>query len=106
MDIEDDPGDAPAYARLDPQAAEQPPMASYVMAVPEHSGAGESQSNGGGGRAVQMVEGQARTPRAHLQDLIGCGVPCTHPLMRWLVAPAAFLLTKHRVGDGRLTPYI
>ena len=101
---DEDPDDAAAYAPLDPST--QPDMKRTELAVPEHSGTGESESNGGAEGAVQLVEDQARTLRAHLQGRLGCQIECTHPLMHWLVSHAALTLTNCRAGDDGFTPYM
>ena len=50
-----------------------------LVAVPEHSHAGESQSNGLAERAVQMIEDQARTVKLALEDEFQWVIPIEHP---------------------------
>ena len=81
---------------------EVPQMSRTLLAVPEHSHTGESQSNGFAERSVQLVEDQARTMKAALEDRLGQRIAAAHPLMRWLIHHAATLLTKFHLGaDGR-----
>ena len=100
-----DPEDEPACRRLSETQPETPSMDPTVLAVPEHSHPGESQSNGRVERAVQLVEDQSRTLRAALQAHLGTEIPCTHPLVRWMVGHAARTLTKYKEGDDGRTPY-
>ena len=76
-----------------------------MIAVPEHSHTGESQSNGAAGRAVQMFEDQTRTLKSALEEHIGWEIPVDHPLFGWILHHAAFLLTKFHVGNDGLTGY-
>ena len=73
---------------MDPDAPVLPttaPMTKTQLAAPEHSHTGESQSNGYAERAVQLVEDQARTLKAALEDRMQTRIPCDHALMRWLI---------------------
>jgi len=70
--------------------------------IPEESKVYDSQSNGTAERAVQSVECIARTHKFALEKRIGKKVPCTHPLMTWLVEHSVDMLNKYKVGaDGR-----
>ena len=53
--------------------------------VPEDAPKGESRSNGEVERAVQEIQGLARTHRAHFEGRTGMELRPTSPLMAWLV---------------------
>ena len=87
------------------QEQEQPTQ-SPTAAVPEESAPGESQSNGAAERAIQSIEDQLRTMKHALETRLGAKIPCSHPIMRWMLEHAATLLTNYHVsGDDQLTGY-
>ena len=63
----------------------------------ETSAVGESDSNASVERAIQDVEGQARTLRAALVQRVQHKVRLRHPVVPWLVRHAAALITRYRV---------
>ena len=75
-----------------------------VVAVPEESHVGESQSNGIAERAVQAVEGQVLTMKLNLEARLQMSIPCHHPLMAWLVEYAGMRLSKYQPGEDGKTP--
>ena len=64
---------------------------STVVACPEHSHPGESQSNGKAEVSVKILVGQARTLKVALETRLKCEapIPCTHPVVAWLFEHAA-----------------
>ena len=73
-----------------------------LVAVPELTHPGESQSNGLAERAVQTMEGYVSTLLAALQARIKLPVPNEHPVLAWLVHHASYLLNRNQLGtDGR-----
>ena len=53
-----------------------------------------------------MIEDQARVLKLALEDRIKAHIPCTHPIMGWILDHAAMLLTKcHRGGPDHKTAY-
>ena len=68
-----DPPDVPDEEEQQTAGPSEPPPeeAPTELAVPEGSHIGESQSNGVTERAVQLVEGQARTLNATLEGTLG-----------------------------------
>ena len=70
--------------------------------IVEHSKAKDSQSNGRAERGVQTVEGITRTLKLALERRLGVGIPCSHPIMSWLIPHGAETVNKCQVGqDGR-----
>ena len=76
-----------------------------VIAVPEASPVGSSASNGRAERTVQAIEDQLRTLKAALESHIGVQLPCTHPVVRWLVHHCADVMNKSAVNRSGITPY-
>ena len=74
---------SPGAAKAPKQDAEAP------AAVPETSSPGESQSNGGAERTVQMLEHPARVLKLAREGRIGAQIPCNNPIMNWLPEHAA-----------------
>ena len=65
---------------------------------------GESQSNGLAERAMQTVEGQLKCMKLALEDRLQCSIPCSHPIMSWVVEYAAMLINKYQPsGDDAIT---
>ena len=78
---------------------------SPIVAVPEASPVGSSASNGQAERTVQAIEDLLRTYKAVLEALIGIQLPCTHPVMRWLVEHCADVINKSSISSTGATPY-
>ena len=76
-----------------------------VVAVPEASPVGSSASNGRAERTVQALEDQLRTLKAAFESHIGVQLPCTHPVIRWLVHHCADVMNKSAVNRSGITPY-
>ena len=73
-----------------------------LVAVPEHSMPGESQSNGAAESAIQQVQDLFRTHKAALEARLKKTIPITHPLMEWLVEHVSHLLNRYNLDtDGR-----
>ena len=73
-----------------------------LIAVPEHSHPGESQSNGVAERAVQELVNHVRVLKLALEVNINARVPSDHPIMAWIVEHAADLLNRCVLNtDGR-----
>ena len=75
------------------------------VAVPEESMPGESRSNGLAERAVQSIEDKLRTTKTALEDRISSNIPCSHPIMAWMVEYVALLVAKYQPGEDGLTGY-
>ena len=73
-----------------------------LIAVPEHSHPGESQSNGLAERSIQELVGQLRTLKLSLETRLKVRLPCHHPVFAWLVEHSAYVLNHYQLGlDGR-----
>lgn len=73
-----------------------------LIAVPEHSHPGESQSNGLAERSFQELVGQLRTLKLSLETRLKVRLPCSHPVFSWLVEHSAYVLNHYQLGlDGR-----
>ena len=76
-----------------------------MLAVPEHSHPGESQSNGLAERAIRSIEDQVRVLKAALEARLSARIPSSHPMMSWIVHHAAFLLNKYHLKPNGRTAY-
>lgn len=76
-----------------------------LVAVPELSAVGESQSNGIAERTVQAFEDDLRTLKSAFEERIGARLISTHPVLKWLVEHAASLRTRFAVTKNRVTAY-
>ena len=75
---------------------------STTVAIPEKTHPGELQSNGKAERAVRSIMDMVRTLKAALEARLQVRIPCSHPLIRWLVGHAAWILNVFVLGpDGR-----
>ena len=90
------------------EAADDPGIPDRVNAEPVQTAApeltqpGESQSNGIAERAIRQVADLFRTIKTSFESRVGARVTMAHPLTKWIVEHAAFLLTKYQLGpDGR-----
>ena len=73
-----------------------------LVAVPEHSHPGESQSNGLAERTMREVIDEIRTLKLSLETRVKGRIPNEHSVMAWLVEHAAYMLNRCRLGtDGR-----
>ena len=89
-------------AENDPGIPDRVNAEPVQTATPELTQPGESQSNGIAERAIQQVVDLFRTIKTSFESRIGARVPMAHPLTKWMVEHAAFLLTKYQLGpDGR-----
>ena len=75
------------------------------VAVPEHSHPGESQSNGIAERAIQDLVDHIRVMKLALETKLNVKLPCSHPIMAWLVKHAAYLLNRCQLGTDGRTPW-
>ena len=89
-EVSDDDAKEGGYTSLTDPSPTTATMTRTRLAVPETSHTDESQSNGYAERAVQLVEDQARTLKAALEDRLQRRIPCEHALMRWLLFHAAY----------------
>ena len=76
-----------------------------IVATPELSSVGESQSNGRSERGVQLVEDLIRTLKSAFEARLNLRLGSTHPAMKWLVEYASVLLSKYAVGEDGRTAY-
>ena len=76
-----------------------------LVAVPEVSAVGESQSNGIAERTVQSFEDDLRTLKSAFEERIGARLASTHPVLKWLVEHAASLRTRFAVTKNGITAY-
>ena len=74
-------------------------------AVPEFSAVGESASNGRAERAVQMVEDQMRVGKSALEARLGAKIPCSHPIIRWMVEHYVDVINKYSINKSGMSPY-
>ena len=102
------------YKKVVLKSDQEPSMVSVCKAarkevdveiVPEHSPVGESQSNGDVERAVQSVQGLARTIKDALETKLGDRLNPKGPIMAWLVDHSGVLLNLFHVDSGGMTPY-
>ena len=75
------------------------------ITVPENSAVGSSASNGRAERTVQIVEDLLRTMKSALENRIKALVPCSHPVIAWMVMHVADVITKFSVNKTGQTPY-
>lgn len=75
------------------------------VTVPENSAVGSSASNGRAERAVQMVEDLLRTHKGALEDNLQLKIPCSHPVIRWLVEHVADIINKFSDNATGKWPY-
>ena len=73
---------------------------SKIEIMLEHSPVGDSQANGDAERAVQSVQGIARTLKEALEISIAAEVPVAHDVMTWLVEHAAIILNLFKRSHG------
>ena len=69
-----------------------------LVAVPEHSHPGESQSNGLAERTIQEVVDQARTLKLALESRLKARLPCYRPVFAWLIEHTAYVLNRFNLG--------
>ena len=89
-----------------PEDVPKPPASqSPIVAVPELTHPGESQTNGLAERAVQAIEDQARTLLVALEARIKVPIPSNHAVLTWVVEHAAYLLNRFQLGPDGFTPF-
>ena len=85
----------------------KPVPVAPVTAAPEHSFPGESKSNGKAERSIRsFVElfaclNGSLEARLQLQQPL----PCTHPVIKWLVEHTSFILNTYQLDAEGRTPY-
>ena len=85
---------------------EDPPVPrSTVVACPEHSHPGESQSNGKAERAVQEAEDMLITMRIALEERINANICSTYAVLKWLCEHVAGTINRFHVGSYGKTAY-
>lgn len=77
----------------------------FNTAVPELSAVGESASNGRAERAVQTVEDQLRVGKSALEARLGAKIPCSHPVIRWMVEHYVDVINKYSINKTGMSPY-
>ncbi len=80
-------------------------MRPSSRACTTHSGVGDSKGNGMAERAVQSIEEMVRVHKLAVEARIKERLPCTHPMMAWLVEHAADVLNRYNIGKDGRTPY-
>ena len=85
---QDDEPDAPI------STPKKPAEEGTVIAVPELTHPGESQSNGIAERAVETVVDHTRTLVLALETHLKLHLPANHPVMAWAVEHSSYLLNK------------
>ena len=106
-DEPDVPRDVPLPQPDTPSDAPLPSSSSSsrpVVAVPELTHPGESQTNGLAERAVQAIEGRCRTILVALEARIKIPLPANHPVVAWAVEHAPYLLNRYQLGPDGRTP--
>ena len=84
---------------------DEPDSDLEFVGVPEESNVGESQSNGRAERSVQLVKGQLRTMKLALEDKLQRQIPCSHPIIAWMIEYSALLISKYQPGDDGKTKW-
>ena len=78
------------------------PLDRALVAIPEHSHPGESQSNGLSEKAIQEIVDHIRTLKMSTEGRLGVRIPNDHPLMSWIAEHATYLLNRYQLStDGR-----
>ena len=75
------------------------------LTKPENPPAYNPSSNGACEKAVQDVSAQIRTLTLALEARLGLKIEEDHPVMDWIIAHAAYLVTKFSVGHDGMTPH-
>jgi hypothetical protein len=75
-----------------------------IVAVPERNANEEPAPASRAERTVQMVEDQLRVCKAALESRVGSRVPCSHPVIRWLVEHCADIMNRFSVNKTRMSP--
>ena len=73
--------------------------------VPEWSAVGESASNGRAERTVQMVENIVRTGKSALESRLGAKIPCSHPVVNWMVEHYTDVMNKYAINKSGMSAY-
>lgn len=78
-----------------------------TLAMPEHSHPGGSQSNGRAERSVRAFVDLFACLKACVESRLELPqpIPCTHPVIRWLVEHVAFRLNRCQIDKEGRTPY-
>ena len=97
--VDDDEPDAPTEVPKTPQPE------GAMVAVPELTHPGESQSNGLAERAVETVVDHTRTLILALETHVKIHIPAQHAVMAWAVEHSAYLLNKYLLGSDGHTAY-
>ena len=71
----------------------------------ENSPEYDSQANGNAEIGMRTVEDMLRTHTSGIEDELGYRAPARHPLMAWLVRPAATAVAWSTKGPDGLTAY-
>ena len=78
----------------------------YNVEIPDElAPTGDSQSNGEIEVTVQVVEGQVRTMKCHLENRIQQEIPTEHPVLPWLVRHAGATISRYQRGRDGMTAY-
>jgi hypothetical protein len=78
----------------------------YDVEIPDElAPTGDSQSNGEIEVTVQVVEGQVRTMKCHLEHRLQQEIPTEHPVLPWLVRHASATISRYQRGRDGMTAY-
>ena len=73
--------------------------------VPMNPPAYDPQGNGAAEKAVQDVTGQVRCLKIALEARLRSGIDPKHPIVKWMIVHAAFLITRYGVGHDGMTAW-
>ena len=76
-----------------------------MVAVPELTHPGESQTNGLAERSIRTLEEQTRVHLAALEARIKIQIPSQRPMLAWIVEHAAYILNLYQIGRDSKTAY-
>ena len=76
-----------------------------IRVAPNESPVGDSSSNGLAESAVRDVKDLARTIRSSVEEMHGCIIKPTHPIMTWICRYPGFMINRFARGKDGRTPY-
>ena len=93
----------PAIKAVKTAVTESLPTTSTVM--PEESPVEDHQANGDIENAIREIGKEIRTLKSATESKIGRRIASNHPILAWLPAHAAFLISRYAVGADGKTAY-
>ena len=93
----------PAIKAVKTAVTESLPTTSTVM--PEESPVEDHQANGDIENAIREIGKEIRTLKSSTESKIGRRIASNHPILAWLPAHAAFLISRYAVGADGKTAY-